>query len=122
MQKILVTGASGFIGQALCAQLIAEKYQVRVLLRSGSDAKIRGNILSNCEGVYCHEANNCDWHKILKNIDVVIHLAARVHIMCDSEQDPLSIFRKINVAWTRELAMAAVVNNVKRFIFMSSCM
>jgi nucleoside-diphosphate-sugar epimerase len=126
MQKILITGASGFVGRVLCKQLIARNYQVRVLLRSESSyghsclcVDDRRGDSKNCELVYFKENNN-DWNKILQNVDAVIHLAARVHIMHDTEKDPLSVFRKINVEWTKELANAAAANNVKRFIFMSS--
>lgn len=118
-KKILITGASGFIGRVLCRQLSAKNYQIRILLRVGNKANIDN--LPNCELVYFDAIENKnDWNAILKNIDAVIHLAARVHIMRDTEKDPLSVFRKINVEWTKELAEAAAANNVKRFIFMSS--
>ena len=112
MRKILVTGASGFVGQALCKQLIENKdCKLRILLRSGFNTKnIDDAILQNCELV----------NEVSRDIDIVIHLAARVHVMRDGELDPLRIFRKINVDWTSELATAAVANKVKRFIFMSS--
>lgn len=120
MQKILITGASGFVGRVLCRQLIAKNYQIRILLRAESNKTDIDN-LPNCELVYFDAiGNKNDWNAILKNIDAVIHLAARVHIMRDTEKDPLNVFRKINVEWTKELAEAAAANNVKRFIFMSS--
>jgi nucleoside-diphosphate-sugar epimerase len=64
--------------------------------------------------------NNTDWSAALQSVDVVIHLAARVHVMHDSAADPYAAFRKVNVDGTLKLATQASQAGVKRFIFMSS--
>lgn len=61
-----------------------------------------------------------DWHSVLEGVDVVIHLAARVHIMKDKSSDPLSDFRRINVDSSLNLARQAAKFGVKRFIYLSS--
>jgi nucleoside-diphosphate-sugar epimerase len=61
-----------------------------------------------------------DWTGALENVDVVVHLAARVHIMRDKTGNPLEEFRKVNVAGTEHLAKAAAASGVKRFVYVSS--
>lgn len=61
-----------------------------------------------------------DWSAALINVDVVVHLAARVHVMSDHVADPLAEFRKVNVEGTLNLAMQAAKVGVKRFVFISS--
>ncbi|MBU0744128.1 MAG: NAD-dependent epimerase/dehydratase family protein, partial [Gammaproteobacteria bacterium] len=75
----------------------------------------------NCE-VFAFDSLQSDLNltDAMQNVDVVIHLAARVHVMNDTDPDPLSAFRKANVEWTKQLVEAAVAANVKRFIFVSS--
>jgi nucleoside-diphosphate-sugar epimerase len=63
---------------------------------------------------------NTDWSGALQDVSVVIHLAARVHVMHDTARDPLDEFRRINVAGTLRLARQAAANGVKRFVFVSS--
>jgi nucleoside-diphosphate-sugar epimerase len=60
------------------------------------------------------------WDRALQDIDVVIHLAARTHIMQDAASDPLAEYRRVNVAATETLAQAAIKAGVRRFIFVSS--
>jgi nucleoside-diphosphate-sugar epimerase len=61
-----------------------------------------------------------DWTDALIGVDVVIHLAARVHMMKDKAADPLAVFRTINVAGSLNLARQAAAAMVKRFVFISS--
>lgn len=61
-----------------------------------------------------------DWREALVGVDVVVHLAARVHQMRDQEADPLAEFRRVNVEGTRRLAEQAAASGLKRFIFVSS--
>jgi nucleoside-diphosphate-sugar epimerase len=61
-----------------------------------------------------------DWQATLKSIDVIVHLAARVHVMDDHTTDPLLEFRKTNVAGTLNLARQAATAGIKRFVFVSS--
>ena len=56
----------------------------------------------------------------LDGVQVVIHLAARVHVMADQTADPLREFRRVNTDWTERLARTAVSQGVRRFVYMSS--
>tara|TARA_R110002049_G_scaffold224693_7_gene396433 strand:+ start:690 stop:1652 length:963 start_codon:yes stop_codon:yes gene_type:complete len=114
--KILVTGANGFVGNALVRQLLADNYEVTGTVRS-TESRLP-------EGVYRFLIPNIldvtHWHTILESVNVVIHTAARVHVMDDSVADPLLEFRKVNVDATLNLARQAADAGVKRFIFISS--
>lgn len=61
-----------------------------------------------------------DWTAILQGMDVVIHLAARVHVMRENAENPLEEFRKVNVAGTEHLARSAAASGVKRLAYVSS--
>jgi len=61
-----------------------------------------------------------DWQPILKNIDIVIHVAGRAHIINDAAANPLAEFRKVNTDATLQLARQAAKAGAKRFIFISS--
>ena len=109
--RILVTGADGFIGNALCAQLRDRNYPIRRVLRGpASDDDIRiGDI-----------GTLTDWRAALAGVDGIIHLAARAHVMHDSVADPLAEYRRINVDATIRLARAAAAAGARRFVFLSS--
>ena len=115
MERILVTGPDGFVGQRLCERLLKDGYAVRgaqfapVPLPAGCESVIVGDLSA---------APN--WPEALQGVDRVVHLAARVHIMNDSAADPLSEFRHVNTEGTRKLAEAAVRAGVKRFVFIST--
>ncbi len=112
--KALVTGASGFVGHKLCAELLAQHYDVLAAARTA--IRVLGCkplIVSNVDA-------NTEWTSALAAIDVVVHLAARVHFMNDTSADPLAEFRQVNVDGTLNLARQAARAGVKRFIFVSS--
>lgn len=113
--KILVTGASGFVGKALCNALIAHGHLVRGVYRNNK--KVNPNI----ESVFIDDINgDTNWDDALKEIDVVIHLAARAHVLSEAETNPLEVFRKINTEGTLRFATGAAKLGVKRFVFISS--
>jgi nucleoside-diphosphate-sugar epimerase len=118
MPNILVTGANGFIGQALCKRLMAEGLQVRgALRRSNRTAEMPTGV----ETVQIESIGpETDWSDALSNIDTVVHLAARVHVLKDHDSDPLALYRHVNVQGTKHLARMAVSKGVNRFIYMSS--
>lgn len=107
--RVLVTGANGFVGSALCPYLAALGHTVIPAVRRQS------GIASE---VVVHGAES--WKAALKGCDSVIHLAARAHVMQDQEQDLLQAFRASNVDTTIELAKRAVEAGVRRFVFMST--
>lgn len=114
-KTVFLTGGTGFIGSAIIERLLNDSYFQVV-------ATTRKNILS--DKLKFVTINNIDestnWLECLKNIDVVIHTAARVHMMKDISDNPLNDYRKINVEGTLNLARQAVKSGVKRFIFISS--
>ena len=118
IKKVLITGASGFIGRALCAKILAEGWQVRGTFRSERDA----NRLPDGVETFSIRAIDLDtnWDDALAGFDTVVHLAARVHVMDDRSSDPINEFRKVNVEGTKCLAVAAANAGVKRFIYISS--
>lgn len=118
MSNILVTGANGFIGQALCAKLLAEKWYVRGAIRSADQIHSLPHSVDSVR--VASIGPETDWSDALSNIDTVVHLAARVHVLNDREPDPLSLYRHVNVQGTEQLARMAVSKGVNRFIYMSS--
>lgn len=113
MTKIMLTGASGFVGSALMAALAsAASIHVVTAVRKGGagpDCVAVGNI-----------DGNTVFSEALAEVDVVIHAAARAHIMRDEVDDPLAEYRKVNVDGTLNLARQAVAAGVRRFVFLSS--
>lgn len=116
MSSVLVTGANGFVGRVLCAQLLDAGNAVRVALRSTADFDIAG-----CEVVSISNiGSGTDWLCALTGMDAVIHVAARVHVMQDDALNPLEEFRSVNVAGTENLARQAARAGVRRFVYVSS--
>lgn len=113
--RVLVTGANGFVGEALCGELHARGFAIRAAVRSGS------LLVENAEMAAVGAIDGeTDWSEALSDVEVVIHLAARVHVMHDDAADPLEAFRKVNVAGTEHLARAAAARGVKRLVYVSS--
>ena len=118
MTKILVTGASGFVGRALCPELSDRKYNVIGAFRSTD--KFTG-FKDSMECIAVGEIGpDTDWTHALSGVDVVIHLAARAHVLRENTAYSLSEFSKVNVAGTEKLAGDIVSNGVKRLIYISS--
>ena len=109
--RVLITGSTGFIGTSLVKQL-TNSYDTIALIRS------KNNMLP--ENIQQIVANNIFTADLSENIDVIIHLAGRAHILNEQMTDPLSEFRKVNVEGTLQLAHQALDKKVKRFIFTSS--
>lgn len=118
-KRVLVTGASGFVGKALCAELLSSGFKVRMANRSAltmagaSEAGYEINVIGQIDGA-------TDWSAALAGVDLVIHLAARVHVMREQTADPLAEFRCVNTAGTEHLARAAAASGVKRLVYISS--
>jgi UDP-4-keto-D-QuiNAc 4-reductase len=114
--KVLVTGASGFVGSALCAHLVAKGHTVRGAVRNNQGKPLPGvgyQIISDM-------SIGSNWREVLTDINVVVHCAARVHVMKETSIDPLAAFREVNVKSTACLAEKAVDRGAKRFIYISS--
>ena len=111
---LLVTGASGFVGQALLAQLQGKSLNYKAAYRHFPESHDQHAIpVGTINGA-------TDWSVALKGVDIITHLAARAHIMGDEAADPLLEYRSVNVAGTLNLARQAAAAGVKRFIFVSS--
>lgn len=113
-RSVLVTGANGFVGRNLCRVLAAEGWHLRGSLRSkgtlaGTEAVVTGDIDADT-----------DWEAALQDVEVVVHCAARVHVLEETAADPLAAFRRVNVAGSENLARQAVSAGVKHFVFLSS--
>lgn len=107
---ILVTGANGFVGRHLCDELLRRSMPFRAVTRHGSKT-------STAIGEIRRDTN---WSDVLNGADTVVHLAARVHVMAETEADPLAAFRAMNVAATINLARQARASGARRFVFVSS--
>ncbi len=112
---VLVTGGSGFVGGALHASLMESGHFVRLAQRS---ANTKSGTLEQVIVGQIDAATN--WSAALKDVEVVIHLAARVHVMDEQSADPLSEFRRVNVDGSLNLARQAASAGVKRLIYLSS--
>lgn len=110
--KVLVTGATGFVGTALRARLAASGVEVVPAVRSKSGLPYEMAI-GNLDA-------STDWRFALTACDAVVHLAARVHVMEDAAQNPLALYRATNTDATLNLARQAAQAGVKRFVFISS--
>lgn len=115
MSTVLVTGGTGFVGRSLIPALTAAQYNVRCAVKK----KVEG--LLNCEQVCINSLDEeTDWSHALEGVDVVIHLAARVHVLNESTQSSGELYFKTNSLATKNLAEQAAAHQVKRFVFLSS--
>ena len=117
MKTILITGASGFVGSALLKHFNGVGcYNIVAGLRRGFP-----DMPAGVEGCHIGDIGSENaWIKTLSNVDIVIHAAARNHVMNEAVTDPLAEFRQVNVEGTLNLARQAAFAGVKRFIFISS--
>lgn len=134
--NILITGATGFVGNALVRSLINDGHQVSAVVRYcsseipksvsqfelGDLSLINNEIVDKkmTEGVDIQSPDEHALCNLLNDTDVIVHLAARVHVMDDKAEDPVTEFKKINTDFTINLAKKAAQSGVKRFIFLST--
>jgi nucleoside-diphosphate-sugar epimerase len=112
--RVLVTGADGFVGQTLLPALARAGHAVRAAVRAPRVGRLFPGIAVGDIGPAT------DWSAALEDIEGVIHLAGRAHVMREATADPLAPYRRVNVEGTRRLAMAAAAAGVRRFVFVSS--
>ncbi len=117
MKKILITGASGFIGQSLIKSLLNLKKSIRGTVRSKSQLFSNKKI----EYVSIGDINNkTSWKKSLVDVDCVIHCAGKAHMMKSSKNDLSKIYQSVNVDGTSQLVKQAAEVKIRRLIFLSS--
>lgn len=114
-QPVFITGATGFVGGALLQRLVTDGFPVIAAIRSDEQ-----KIPSHIPIVKFTDFDGASFEHSLQGVDTVVHCAARVHVMRDTEVDPLVAFRKVNVVGTLNLARDAANAGVRRFIFISS--
>lgn len=120
---LLITGATGFVGKALCEAANHFGAHVRAASRQSFDfgAGIENSVIPDLGGLENPSINSSEvLRHAVKDMDVVVHLAARVHVMHESEADAISAYRRVNVEGTLQLARAAAAAGVRRFIYLSS--
>ncbi|MEW6267176.1 MAG: SDR family oxidoreductase [Thermodesulfobacteriota bacterium] len=117
-ETLIITGANGFIGRAVCAEAAALGYRVRTVVRTAGRAE---GLPSGVETFPLGDIGpQTDWRDALAGGRAVIHLAARVHQVHDPAPDPLAAHRAVNLDGTIRLAQAAAAQGLKRLVFLSS--
>lgn len=115
--KVLLTGATGFIGTALLNRLAEDgRFYITAAARNPnaiSADRVRAKTIGDIDG-------STDWGDVLKGVNCVLHLAGRAHVQDDNASDSLESFRRVNVEGTLTLARQAVEQGMRRFIFVSS--
>lgn len=115
--KLLITGATGFVGSHLLQMAIAQNREVVCPVRSqcaNTDSS------DNTHPVISNINSQTDWQTHLTNVSTVIHCAARVHVMNENSSDPLAAFREVNLYGSLRLAEQAAAAGVNQFIYLSS--
>lgn len=114
MKKILITGATGFVGKELCS-VLSNYYEIIRVVRSEKD------LLSDNDVIVPVIDRNTDWSNLLNNVDVIVHLAAKAHDMSYVDNDDIdNIYYETNYWGTKTLVDEAVKSGVKKIIFMST--
>lgn len=113
--KVLVTGASGFMARALLARLQREPgIETATLSRKENLPEVLDS------STLQHSFADADFSDLLSGVDVIVHTAARAHVLKETAANPLDEYRKVNVDFTLNLARQALQCQVKRFIYISS--
>ena len=114
MTAVLVTGASGFVGRALCAALGMQGHLVRAASRMPAGRTQSPTFAVGDIGP------DTDWTAAVTGCDAVVHLAAHVHVMSRQADDAAGNFHRVNVEGSENLARQAARAGVRRFVFLSS--
>lgn len=116
---VLVTGANGFVGSAVVKAGLQKAMNIKPVFRRLNQSK--NCAIADAESVFVPTIDiNTSWGNVFEDVDVIVHCAARVHLMNDSSPDPVAEYRKVNVGGTLNLAKQAALAGVKRFVFISS--
>ena len=113
--RVLVTGATGFVGRAVVDRLVQNGMGVTASVRREPITRI-GVREVNVPGL----GSSTDWTAALEGCNAVVHCAGRVHILNETDSDPLAAYRIANVEGSVALAKQAAAAGVRRFVFISS--
>ncbi|WP_288077675.1 SDR family oxidoreductase [Pseudomonas sp.] len=115
--KVLLTGASGFVGGGLLEKL-SHRQDVDLLLPVRRELP---NLPGRSKSVVIEGFNSKNnWSELLHSVDLIIHCASRVHVMAETSENPLAEYRETNVEGTLNLARQAIAAGCRRFVFISS--
>ncbi len=124
MATLLITGADGFVGRHLCAAALLQGWTVRGAVRAlpanSEDAPGAAALQDVCWEACGEVGPDTNWAPLLADVDAVVHLAGRAHVLRETEADPETAYRAVNVAGTRRLAEAMLACGVRRLVFASS--
>jgi nucleoside-diphosphate-sugar epimerase len=113
VKTVAVTGADGFLGTHLCALLEAQGRRVIRIVRRASGLCGERRVVDDLLDHRALEA-------ALSSAEVVVHLAARAHVLRETESDPEAAFRRTNVEGMRCLCTSAARAGLRRIVFVSS--
>jgi len=118
LKRVLVSGANGFVGRAVCRSLLRQGWQVRGAVRS---TLLKNFLEPGVEMSVVHDLGpHTDWTHALTDVDAVVHCAARVHMLSERAADAATLYHRTNTAGTARLADMSVQFGVRRFLYMSS--
>lgn len=111
--RIIVTGATGFVGRALLTRLLEDGHEVLAAERQPVELPVPTCVVGDIDAT-------TEWRGALEGADCVVHLAARVHRLSDRIADPLEAYRETNTRGTLRLAQSAADAGAQRFVFLST--
>lgn len=115
MTRVLLTGATGFVGRVLCEHLARAGHTVRVALRSERPLPAGASERAPVGEIGAATA----WEAALRDVDLVVHAAARTHVL-HADPGGAARYAEVNAEGTRRLAQAAAAAGVRRFVYLSS--
>jgi len=118
MMQVLVTGANGFVGVALCERLAEQGIEAGAAVRTAGSARNHSLAVQTVAVGDIHAGT--DWTTALAGVTHVVHLATRVHVMREISHDPLADFRAVNTAGSVNLARQAAAAGVRRIVYVST--